>query len=176
MMGKSTPAKPERACTLRNYPPAIRRPEGRTASAAGSPTRLFLALSYVATSIARFVSLEVRTIDTLCRLGFLASFWRWAFIAVLWVETVVHVAPEIAGAMKPRASADEDLPAKPFRTVVAGGSTVIRSDVIVAIGTIRSHADGDGDLSFCFGSGSREAESGNSSQHQKCKSAHKFTS
>jgi hypothetical protein len=51
----------------------------------------------VATSIPRFVSLEVRTIDTLCRLGFLATLWRWAFIAVLRMETVIHIALEAAG-------------------------------------------------------------------------------
>ena len=44
---------------------------------------LLLAFSYMAASIPHFVSLEVRTIDTLCRLGFLATLWRWALIAVI---------------------------------------------------------------------------------------------
>jgi hypothetical protein len=39
----------------------------------------------MATSIPHFVSFEVRTIDTLCRLGFLASFWQWALVAMLWM-------------------------------------------------------------------------------------------
>ncbi len=52
------------------------------------PTRLFFAAtpsSYVATSIPHFVSLEVRTINTLRGLGLLATLGRWTVIAVLWM-------------------------------------------------------------------------------------------
>jgi hypothetical protein len=108
----------------------------------------------VATSIAHFVSFEVLTIDTLCRLGFLARFWQGALIAVLWMETVIYVALEVTSAMKPRASANEDVPVKPLWTVVARGGTVIRSDVIVTIGTFRGYSDLDADLSLSFGGGS----------------------
>jgi hypothetical protein len=59
-----------------------------------SPAQLLFAPSYVAPSISRFVSGEVRTIDTLCRLGFLATFWHWALIAVIWMETVIYVTTE----------------------------------------------------------------------------------
>ena len=134
--------------------PQSARSECRTESATA---RLFPAPGYVAASIARLVALEVRAIDALGLLGFLAAFWRWAIIAVLRMETVVHVALEFVGAMKPRASANEGFATKPFRTVVAGRSTVIRSDVIVTVRAIRSHADDDVDLSLCFGSGSRDA-------------------
>jgi hypothetical protein len=65
--------------------------------------------------------------------------------------------------MKPRASANESVPVKPLRPVVAGGSTGIRSDVIVTIGTVRGYADFDRDLSLCLGGGSDEADSSNSS-------------
>jgi hypothetical protein len=119
----------------------------------------------VATSIPHFVSFEVRTIDTLCRLGLLAGFWQWAFIAVLWMETVIYVALKLSSAMKPRSSANEDVPVKPFWTVVARGGTVIRSDVIVSIGTLRGYSDVDADLSLCFGGGSGEADSSDGSQH-----------
>src|SRR5208283_207609 len=159
-----SPVKPERACTLRNCPPAICPAHGPD-SACGPITRLglFLTPGYVAASIARLVALEMRAIDALGRLSFLAAFWCRAIIAVLRMETVIHVALEFVGAMKPRASANEDFATKPFRAVVAGGSTVIRSDVIVTVGAIRSHADDDVDLSLCFGSGSRDAECSNSS-------------
>jgi hypothetical protein len=65
--------------------------------------------------------------------------------------------------MKPRAGANEAVPVKPFRTIVASGSTGIRSDVIVTIGTVRGYSDVDADLSFCFGRGSGEADSSNNS-------------
>jgi hypothetical protein len=127
-----------------------------------SPTRLAFASGYVATPIPRFVSLEVRTIDTLGRFGFLATVWRWAFISVIRMETVIHVALKFAGAMKPRASANEAVAVKPFRTVVAGGSTGVRSGVIVTIGTIGGYAYGDVHLSRRFGGCRREADPHNS--------------
>jgi hypothetical protein len=117
----------------------------------------------VAPSVPHFVSFEVRTIDTLCRLGFLASFWQLALIAMLRMETVIYVALEVARAMKPRAGANEGVPGKPFWTVVSSGGTAIRSDIIVPIGTIRGYSDFDADLSLCYGSGSGEADSNNSS-------------
>jgi hypothetical protein len=100
------------------------------------PAPLFLGLSHVAAAIPHFISFEVRTIDTFYRFGFLATSRQRAFIAVLRVEAVIYFAVEISGAMKPRASANEDVPAKPFRAVVARGCTVIRSDIIVTIGTV----------------------------------------
>lgn len=118
--------------------------------------------SYVAPSISRFVSLEVRVIDTLGLLGFLATFWRWALISVIWMETVIDVALEATSATKPGASANEAVSIKPFRAVVASGSTAIRSDVIVTLGAVRGFADLDAP-SRCFGSGNGEADSGNSS-------------
>ncbi len=129
-----------------------------------SPTGLpFAPRRYVATPVPRFVSFEVGTIDTLCGLGFFAALWRWAFVAVLRVETVIHVALEVAGAMEPRAGADEDPGVKPFRTVVAGGSAGVRSGIIVTIGTFGGYSDVDADLSLCFGGASREADSSNRS-------------
>jgi hypothetical protein len=81
------------------------------------------------------------------------------------METIIDVALEVTSAMKPLASANETVPVKPFWTVVASGSTVIRSAIIVTIGTVRSYADGDADLSLSFGGGNREADSGDSGQH-----------
>jgi len=107
----------------------------------------------VATPIPLFISFEMSTIDTLGWLGFLATVWLWALIAVLWMETVVHVAPEFCRAMKPWASTNEDALSKPFWTVVASGSTVIGSGVIVAVGTVRGYPDVNGDLGLRFGDG-----------------------
>jgi len=115
----------------------------------------------VATSIPHFVSFEVRTIYTLCRLRFLTALRRWALIAVFRMETVIYMALEFGSAMKPWAGANEDVPIKPFRTVVARGSTGIGGDVIVTIGTVRSYSDIDADLSLRFGGGSGQADSGN---------------
>jgi hypothetical protein len=50
--------------------------------------------SHMSTTVLLFVSFEVRTIDTFCRLGFLATFWHWALIAVIWMETVIYVTTE----------------------------------------------------------------------------------
>jgi hypothetical protein len=89
---------------------------------------------------------------------------------------VIDVATEIAGAMKPRAGADENAPSEPFWTVVARGRTAIRGNVIVAIGTVRCYTDIDAHLSLRFGDDCREAASSYSGQHQKFKSTHGFTS
>jgi hypothetical protein len=114
-------------------------------------------------SVPHFVSLEVGSSDTLGRLGLLANLWQCALIAVLRMETVVHVALEAARAMKPGTGANEDVPGKPLWTVVTRRGTAIRSDVIITIGTFRSYSDGDADLSFCPRDSNREADSSNSS-------------
>jgi hypothetical protein len=119
----------------------------------------------MATSIPLFVSLEVFFIDALGRLGLLATVGYCAPVTVLWMVGVIYVATEFAGAMKPRASADEDVPAEPFRAVVAGGSTAIRSGVIVTIGAFRGYTDIDADLSLCAGGGCRETGCSNCTQH-----------
>jgi hypothetical protein len=47
----------------------------------------------VTASITHFVPFEVgNLIDTLSRLGFVATVWLWALIAVLRMETVIYVA------------------------------------------------------------------------------------
>jgi len=79
------------------------------------------------------------------------------------MQTVIYVALEVTGAMKPGASANEAVPIKPFWTIVPSGSTVIRSYVIVTVGTFRGYSDVDAYLSLCFGGGNREADSSNSS-------------
>jgi len=89
--------------------------------------------------------------------------WQWAFIAVLGMETVIYVALKFIRALKPRSSANEDFSVKPLWAIVARGGTVIRSDVVVTIGTFRGDSDVDVDLGLCFWGGSGEADSSNSS-------------
>jgi hypothetical protein len=63
--------------------------------------------------------------------------------------------------MKPRTSADEDAASKPFWAIVARWSTVIRSDVVVTIGTLGCYSDIDAHLSVCSWGDYREATSSN---------------
>jgi len=116
---------------------------------------LALVLDYVAMSIAHFVSFEVRSIYTPCLLRFLTHSWHCALVAVVRMKMVIYVATEVGRTMKPWASANKYTPHKPFRTVVSGGSTGIRSDVIVTIRTVGGYSDFDGDLGLCFRGGSR---------------------
>jgi len=91
----------------------------------------------VAVPVTNFISLEVRNfIYTILRRGSLTALRPWASVAVFRMETVIYVAPEVFRTVKPRASADEDTTRKPFRSVVAVGSAVIGSSVIVAVGAI----------------------------------------
>jgi hypothetical protein len=81
------------------------------------------------------------------------------------VVGVVDVAPEIVGAMKPRTSANEDVPTEPFRAVVARGSAAVRCGVVVTVGTYGGDTDIDADGCLRFGNGRCETASGNGSQH-----------
>jgi hypothetical protein len=121
----------------------------------------------VATPIPLFVSFEMVFVDTLGWLGFLATVWPCALVALLWIETVIYLAAELALAMKPRAGANEDVPSKPFWAIVATGGTVIRSDVIIAVGTFRGYSDFDADLSLRSGGACYKATPSKSSDHQE---------
>jgi hypothetical protein len=118
-----------------------------------------LAFHDMAVSIAHFVAFEMLSVDM--PVGFFTHFRRRTLVAVVRMETVVYVAPESLGAMKPRADADEDAVVKPLGAIVAVRGTGIRSNVIVTVGAIRGNTDVDGDLGFCFGGGGGETESCN---------------
>ena len=90
----------------------------------------------VAVSVAHFVSFEVvDLIETLSRLGLIATGRPWAVIAVLRMEMVIYGAVEACRAVKPRASADEDATGKPLGAVVAVGGAIVGRDVIVTVRT-----------------------------------------
>jgi hypothetical protein len=70
-------------------------------------------------------------------------------VSVTRVVAVVHVAIKSVGTVKPGASPDEYSPREPIRAIVAIGCAVVRSKVVVAIGTYRGYSDIDGYLRGC---------------------------
>ena len=74
-----------------------------------------------------------------------------AVIAVVRIIGVVYVTVEAVVAMEPGTCSDEDATGEPFRTIVAVGSAVVRSVVIVAIRAGWCYADANGDLGLRFG-------------------------
>jgi hypothetical protein len=79
--------------------------------------------------------------------------------------------------VKPGTCANEDTAHKPFRAVVAVGSTVIRGVVIVPVRTSGFGPDVDAVLSFGPGSGHCEANlSNNSGKNKTFESIHKSSS
>jgi hypothetical protein len=133
----------------------------------------------VAATVTRLVSFEI--LD-LVRMpggrGPLPALWHRTLVAMVRIETVVYVAIEVGGAVKPGPSANEDAANKPFRAVVTVGSARIGSIVKVSVRAYRRGTDIDGDLSLglSFGSGGREADSSKSSQQEILESVHKFSS
>ena len=112
----------------------------------------------MAAAVAPLIPTKVLGIDTL---GIIRSFTAMRHrspIAVVGMKMGVDVATELVRTVEPRAGSDEDAINKPFGTIVAGGSTGIRSDVIVPVGTIRRRADFDGNLSFRHRSSKRQRE------------------
>ena len=108
-------------------------------------------------SVAHFVAFEVLDfVEMLIRIGFLATGWPGAVIAVLRMEVVIYVAVEALRTVKPRARTNEDATGKPLRAVVAVGSAVVWRDVLVAVGTFRRNSDVDRYLRLGFGSGYRK--------------------
>jgi len=72
---------------------------------------------------------------TLSRLGSVAAVWLGTVIAVLWMETVIHVAAETFSAMKPWANANESSAGQSFLAAVVGvGGAFVGRGVIVAVG------------------------------------------
>ena len=95
---------------------------------------------YVAVSIAHFVCFEVGDlIETLSRLGPIATGWPWAVIAVLRMETVIYVAMEVGWAVKPRARPNEDPSYKPFRATTANARMILNPFIkLSSIGRLSS--------------------------------------
>ena len=77
--------------------------------------------------------------------GSVSMFREGAAVPVMWIETVVHVAVEVAWAMEPRAGSDKDTAVEPLRTVVPVWGATVRRIVEVAIGASRRYPDIDRD-------------------------------
>jgi hypothetical protein len=88
------------------------------------------------------------------------------------IEAVIDMAAKPSRAVKPRAGTDEDAAGKPFRAVVAVGSTGIRSEVIVTVGARRFGSVIDAVLSLNFGGASREKDYGDGSSENTIESFH----
>ena len=114
-------------------------------------------------SVPNFISFEViNLVEMFCRLGLITTLWLWAGIAVFGMKAIVYMTLEVVRAMKPLSSADENATSKPFRAVVAVGSAIIWSDVIVAVGTIGRNSNFHSNLSCCFRSSCHHEASSNS--------------
>ena len=105
-------------------------------------------LDYVATPIPRFISMKVGSVDMLVRP--LAPFGHRAFVSVVRMEMVIHMAAEVGGAMEPRANTNKDSARKPLRPVVAVWSASIRRGVVVPVRTLGRGSNVDGNLSLHF--------------------------
>jgi hypothetical protein len=93
------------------------------------------------------------------------------------IETVIYMAAKVVRAVKPRAGTDEDAADEPFRTVVAVGSTGVRSEVVIAVRASGFGTDVDVDLSLGFGSGRGEADCGGSNSGESTSEpVHKYSS
>jgi hypothetical protein len=131
--------------------------------------------SNMAAPVPHLISFKVgNVIETVGWLRLLSPFWHSTRIAVIRMETIVNMSPEVIGAMKPRASANENAAGKPFWAIIAVRSTSIGRHVVVTVGTVGSRSDLNSDLSLYFRGHNRQADHGNRNQQQKSKTTHIF--
>jgi hypothetical protein len=127
----------------------------------------------VAAPIPHLISLKVSDpINGLSGFRSIANSWRRAFVSVIWMEMVIHVATKVVSAMKPGAHANEHTTGKPFGAVVALGSAGIRRSVILSVRAVGSNSNVHSDLSVHFGSGHHNEEPGKTSQGEIFESIH----
>jgi hypothetical protein len=118
----------------------------------------------------------VDVIETPSRIRVIATVRQRASITAVNIETVIYMAAKVPGAVKPRAGADEDPTAEPFRAVVAVGSTGVRSVVVVAVRACGFDSDVDADPSLCCWSGHRKGNYYNSNREGTIESVHDYSS
>jgi hypothetical protein len=75
----------------------------------------------------------VNAVETLRRVRAITMVWHRAAVPVMNIEMIVYVAAKVCRAVEPRTGTNEDAASEPLRAVVAVGSAVVRSEVIVAI-------------------------------------------
>jgi len=120
----------------------------------------------VAAPITHLVSVEVIK-------GLVSTVRMWTSVAVMWIETVINVAVEVVGAVKPRADSDEHAAVKPLGPVVPVWRAAVWGEIVVAIRANRFYSDIDRDVRR------RRARNAQQSRHQdrnnkKFQIAHKF--
>jgi hypothetical protein len=113
-------------------------------SGAVFPARIVTCVAYVALPIPRLVPVEV--VERL-----LPALRHRPFVTVTRIVAVINVPIKAVMAMEPGASSDEHPASEPIRSIVAIGSTGIRSIVKVPIRAHRRHPNVDGDLRRCHG-------------------------
>src|ERR1700733_1646423 len=127
----------------------------------------------MAASVAHFVAFEVGVVnDIVFRTGSFAALRQSAFVAVVGMVTVIHMALEVLRTMEPPAGSDEDSAVEPLRAIVAVGSAAVRGGIVVAVRTIGG-SDFDVDLGLGCGGGCRESETCNSGKREYFYSVHK---
>jgi hypothetical protein len=104
----------------------------------------------VAVSVAYFVPFKVsNAVWAIASCGFFATIREGASVTALGVILIIHVATEMAIAMKPGTRASEYATNEPLRTVVTVGRARIRCVVIVPIRARWLDTDTDNYLSRC---------------------------
>ena len=98
------------------------------------PSCIMTGIANMTLAIARFVPVEVVECP-------FATPWKRTMVAVARVKTIVDMAVEAVGSVKPGTSSDKHATCKPVRAVITVGGTVVRGIVEVAIGANRSYAD-----------------------------------
>jgi hypothetical protein len=108
-------------------------------------------VAYMALSISRFVCVEV--VERL-----LPARRHRPSITMMRVVAIVYMAIKAVRTVKPRAGTDEHPTTVPIRPIIPVGGTVIRSVVVISVGTYRFNTNVDTDLSLCFGSDCHQAD------------------
>jgi hypothetical protein len=115
------------------------------------PTAVIAAVVLIAAT--RFIAVKFMTVVVAVKLAMLATMGICAVVAMMRVIAIIDVAVPAMRAVEPWTCTQEDSAGEPFWTVVAIGTAVVRSVVVVSVGAdgCRSyiHTEAERDLSFC---------------------------
>src|SRR5467141_312364 len=89
----------------------------------------------------------------------------WTMVAVMWIETVIHVAVEVVSTVEPRAGSDEHAAVEPLGPVVPVWRAVVWGEIVVTIRASRFYSDIDRDLRRCRARNAQQSHD----QGWKCK-------
>src|SRR5260370_33465565 len=89
-----------------------------------------MASASVAAPITHLVSGEVIK-------GLVSTVRMWTMVAVMWIETVIHVAVEVVSTVEPRAGSDEHAAVEPLEPAVPVGRAAAGLAIVVAIRPIQ---------------------------------------